>query len=865
MRVLLMPGNGSPTPPPAPPLPGPRRRRPAPGRLLAFVALAVILIAAAVPAVSAETIIDETFTIDIDTSYSHSFPRASVVYKQLDVNKIRFWHIEDFTQVYYVDIVGYPQGGSWPDNAFLPEGRHETTYTLGGQTKDAVIYVTKARNPLGAEISTKFTIFFDDWDIGELVGAQDVTLGIPLFHSASTYAATSKSDTVQLYGSSDGNNNGVQAKYDLLVTSALTWKNHLEVTLNDDKAYEISLNRNLLLRSSPSVISGYQDGDLVFTNHSGADFFTVIGQAQINTINISPGSQAFVFSRSLVIGDTPTNAPVTVYVQNSQTGALLANAHLTVLAAAGGTETEVVNQTLPGGTGTFNLEKADYLKYHASATADGYTLLSPILFGVPENGTTIVLWMSPDAPPDEPIEEGKSMLYGYAMTQGSQQPISGATVSLVGSSSTTTSSTGFYMFNNVTPGTYDISASAPLHDALSEPVTVDSAPTQHNLALKGHYLLTISAKDADDLTTLHNTTISLSDGQESTQNPATFSADYGPYTITAAAEGYYPQAQSVYLNNPGTTTAAVLLTARPEPVPPPEMPNYPPHNVRFHCIDDFGLPLSNVSVSAAYLETTSPWSWFTDLLGIPSTVAINETTLAGTTGTDGSITFSMVEVVRYAITAHDPASNLSVNFTLYPQETQYTIQFRTRPPSDAETHPLYELEAVPLEGDTQVSLRLAYKDRDNATTSLLFWVKDGAGEYVYTDTLEPTLLNWTNTSYTVENHPASYTWGFDATHATRDTISAARSITLHGSGRLVDLGFEDEFWYLLLSAIWIVGIGAIFSGSRVRFGAIIIPLIGGGVPTLIGWLPLATTVPIGILTFIGVFVYMRKSEYKLYR
>jgi hypothetical protein len=225
----------------------------------------------------------------------------------------------------------------------------------------------------------------------------------------------------------------------------------------------------------------------------------------------------------------------------------------------------------------------------------------------------------------------------------------------------------------------------------------------------------------------------------------------------------------------------------------------------------------------------------------------------------------MVEVVRYAITAHDPASNLSVNFTLYPQETQYTIQFRTRPPSDAETHPLYELEAVPLEGDTQVSLRLAYKDRDNATTSLLFWVKDGAGEYVYTDTLEPTLLNWTNTSYTVENHPASYTWGFDATHATRDTISAARSITLHGSGRLVDLGFEDEFWYLLLSAIWIVGIGAIFSGSRVRFGAIIIPLIGGGVPTLIGWLPLATTVPIGILTFIGVFVYMRKSEYKLYR
>jgi hypothetical protein len=135
------------------------------------------------------------------------------------------------------------------------------------------------------------------------------------------------------------------------------------------------------------------------------------------------------------------------------------------------------------------------LRYHASATADGYTLLSPIIFGVPEGGTTIILWMAPDAPPDVPTEPEKSMLYGYILTQGSQQPISGATVSLDGYGSTTTSSTGFYLFNNIDPGQYTITASAPLHDALSEPVTVDPAATQHNLALKGHFLLTVTAKD----------------------------------------------------------------------------------------------------------------------------------------------------------------------------------------------------------------------------------------------------------------------------------------------------------------------------------------------------------------------------------
>jgi len=562
-------------------------------------------------------------------------------------------------------------------------------------------------------------------------------------------------------------------------------------------------------------------------------------------------------------GLSQTTAPVTVYIRDARTGDLIPGAVLSIL--DGTTGTVIVNEALPTGQESYTLEKAYTLRYSAQATATNYTSFGATQFGLGDDPLPLVLWMYPDDPAIEEPTTGKTALYGYVLTQGSQQPVSGATVTLSGNGDTTTSSTGFYLFNDIDAGSYTISASAPLHDALSEPVTVDAAPTQRNLALTGQHTLTITAKDADTLANIQNATISLSDGQESTQNPITFTVNYGTYTITTAAEGYYPANQYQYIDSPGTTTATVLMTAHPEPTPAPEMPNYPPHNVRFHCIDDYGLPLSNVTISAAYLETTTPWSWFTDLLGIPSTVNINETTLSGTTGTDGSITFSMVETVRYAITAHDPASNLSVNFTLYPQETQYTIQFRTRPPSDAETHPLYELEAVPLEGDTQVSLRLAYKDRDNATTSLLFWVKDGAGEYVYTDTLEPTLLNWTNTSYTVENHPASYTWGFDATHATRDTISAARSITLHGSGRLVDLGFEDEFWYLLLSAIWIVGIGAIFSGSRVRFGAIIIPLIGGGVPTLIGWLPLATTVPIGILTFIGVFVYMRKSEYKLYR
>lgn len=369
-------------------------------RRVPLAALAVLALILIIPSVSAETIIDETFTIDIDTSYTHSFPKSSTVYNALDVTKIRFWHIEDYTQMYYVDIVGYPNTGSWPTNAFLAEGRYETTYTLGGQTKSAVIYATNKRDILGEITSTKYTIFFADWDIGQLVGAQDVTLGTRLFHSGSTSAATSTSDTVQLYGA-DAAHTGVLAKYDLHVTSALKWQNHLDVFLNDDKAYEISLTRNLL-RTSPSTITGYQDESVVFTNLDSTDFTTVMGQSQLNTINVSSATQ--VFSRSLVAGGTPTSSTATIYVRSSATGAFVSNALVNATHLETGESQE---KLLPSGSGTFSLipSTGEVANYEFNVTAPGYhdhilrllvsgdmsipVNLMPIGDELPENETTL--------------------------------------------------------------------------------------------------------------------------------------------------------------------------------------------------------------------------------------------------------------------------------------------------------------------------------------------------------------------------------------------------------------------------------------------------------------------------------------------
>ena len=580
-------------------------------------------------------------------------------------------------------------------------------------------------------------------------------------------------------------------------------------------------------------------------------------------INVFGHATELWYNKTVLSGDeTPTDQSVTIYIRSSQTGALIAKSHLSILAAAGGTETEIINATLPDGTGTYSLEKADYLEYLATATAPGYTLLSPILFGVPEGGTTIILWMAPDAPPDDPIEEGKSMLYGYILTQGSQQPISGATVSLNGHGSTTTSSTGFYLFNNIDPGQYTITASAPLHDALSEPVTVDPAATQHNLALKGHFLLTVTAKDDTSLANLHNATISLSDGQESTQNPATFTADYGPYTITAAAGGYYPQTQSAYLDKPGTTTATVLLTARPEPVPPPEMPNYPPHNVKFTVQTLLGTPIPGVNVTAQGIQQTPSTNIIERLLGINTTsTPITTELMSGTTDSNGEINFMMVEAVKYRISLYKP-DVVDQTLEIYPKEDTYPIIISTAggPLLPDAGDPLRDIHiniTTSTEGDIG-HIHIDYNDTTRKTTGLSIQVTQQNA----TDSSAPedviatyTVANDANVTHTFDlpNYKGqSFFVRLEAEHPDFGTIN--RDYAVAFKGVRVPLGPLPDGLYIYVAGFGLMLLGGIFGATSATRGVVVIAF-AGWLFYAFGWLDdlgLIAPVSLGLVSTIAV-------------
>lgn len=448
------------------------------------------------------------------------------------------------------------------------------------------------------------------------------------------------------------------------------------------------------------------------------------------------------------------NARATVYVRSLDTGALIPGSQITISDATTEPMNELINETLSIGTKQFDLPKSTSLKYHASATAEGYAPIFPILFGLGDEGATITLWMTPDTPPDDPIEEGKSLLYGYALTQGSQQPISGATVALDGYGTATTTSTGFYSFVNVTPGDYSITATATTHDPLNEIVTVAAPSTQHNMALTGQHTLTIIAKDADTLANIQNATISLSDGQESTQNPATFTVDYGTYTITTAAEGYYPATQYEYIEAPGTITATVLMTVKPPDPTPAEMPNYPPHNVKFIVRSAFGGPIEGATVQATGYETTmGAWSWLLDLLGIDyEETQIHNQTMNGTTGNDGAIDFMMIEAIKYQVTIVKPGE-INTTWEGYPKDEYYTIwasEFGASEWFEHGSDPLAVVNVTITEtsaDDTSASIDMVYNDTLAQTTSA-------------TVRLNQTFTNGTSTEITNQ----TYTGDSDFTH-----------------------------------------------------------------------------------------------------
>jgi len=279
--------------------------------------------------------------------------------------------------------------------------------------------------------------------------------------------------------------------------------------------------------------------------------------------------------------------------------------------------------------------------------------------------------------------------------------------------------------------------------------------------------------------------------------------------------------------------------------------------VRFVVLDYVGQRFNNVTVTATPLESTGPWAWLEDLLGIPGEVDVENEVLTGTTGTDGAIVFTMVESVKYRVDITDASQGISTSITIYPKEDEIPVYIwpATTPPLGETV--VYDLAATALD-DENTRLRLTYSDALDNTTSVRFYVTDENGTLIHSETKTGD-ANVT-LSYEMVNVPGEvYLFGFEATHGTYGTIKQDQFIRFSGDRPRVDFADWIPLWvYNWLAVGIIVCIAAIFGFQTLKFGVVLVPVFAL-LFTYMEWLDTPVLLTLCAMT-LGILLYMRYSE-----
>src|SRR6266851_3319947 len=221
---------------------------------------------------------------------------------------------------------------------------------------------------------------------------------------------------------------------------------------------------------------------------------------------------------------------------------------------AGATVSAGTSSAVTDANGAYTIAGLAPGTYTATATASGYTSQSASVTLTASTTTTQNFALAPNP----------GTITGTVTDAGTAAPISGATVSYSGGS-TTTNSSGVYTLANVTEGSYSVTAGATGYVSQSRTVTVGPGATAtQNFALTAQVTqLSGTVTDASTSRPIAGATVSAGTSSAVTDaNGAYTIAGLAPgtYTATATASGYASQSASVTLTAGATTTQNFALT-----------------------------------------------------------------------------------------------------------------------------------------------------------------------------------------------------------------------------------------------------------------------------------------------------------------
>lgn len=359
----------------------------------------MLLLVALVPAVSAFEPIEKSIDIyNYGESHFADLPQNQGSASGRTFNQLLFPNIEYCNQLRLIQFEH--SGGYWS----VPDQSQNThvTYTIGSTV---IGYGEAGTFKAGANKVIWFT--FDSWDISGYTGNQIVTVTPD---SPTTFPSTNAFTFYRIGETNynwDDNAHRVYLKTgatDGILTAHCSlyyteeFRNRFTIN-NVNGIYEFSLYRNIGGKAYGSNLY-LKSGDTIYS--TGSINSLLDEEYKLLSDNIQVGIRPVGASQwhNFTYGESgpgdepiPDNRAVSVYAQNAQTGALIANTDLAINEY--GTE-NWYNSTLEWGWTAVDLPAGNYEFY---AFADGFTQFAPGRLTVDDNGDSLTLLLYPDELP----------------------------------------------------------------------------------------------------------------------------------------------------------------------------------------------------------------------------------------------------------------------------------------------------------------------------------------------------------------------------------------------------------------------------------------------------------------------------------
>lgn len=452
---------------------------------ISLALIILIIVGICIPAVSALDVYELPFNVEKSaqtyTSYTSEINHSSEYSTSSSTQKyiIIIDKMENYQNLHYIrlvidrDLPGLEVG----EHSILVRDPHN----MANGWIDGYYICHKYTNILGQIVKTDVVVFIPNWDVNGLSGSYQSAL----YDTGGNKIAVGNYNQIfrpEWFSSSDDLNNKAlfyidrgelgTIKATSTVESYQDSRYALNVSIIDDtvtdnfKEVNTELIRVFDNKSTYSTIQMYNSELEILQGNQGlTDENFRVYLSELYKINVT--ANAFDDEYYFLLGQTPgdptpdpSSATVIVYVKNSQTGALLANANLAILAATGGTETEIINQTLPSGIYNGPLQPTgggmpnpDF--YRLIPTAEGYNSIMPYIDFEVDGATTIYVYMDPIA--GGPIDENNTFI-DFFVRDMSANPISGATVNF-GGYTLLTNSHGYTVFEVGKNATYTYTVS----------------------------------------------------------------------------------------------------------------------------------------------------------------------------------------------------------------------------------------------------------------------------------------------------------------------------------------------------------------------------------------------------------------------